>query len=471
MTRNNHASVKSRQGGLSVLELILVGVIAVIVIAMVFFFKSETGGSQTADEAMFDLQSFSDTDLDPLDNRDQDWKRDLNSDDEMDMDFLTDYSTGGSSANTVAISANVRAILEEAIVDGKVSWNQLSQKIKQLPLESMAEAWAFIDALPWSPEKQEVMNELMRSWATANPSDAMEFAEGIGSRRQRGSAFRAITEGWAQSDPESVFAWYIKQAADSETPMPPLSISTLFDGMYSHNKEWALEQVWTLPSTSLQQQALQAMLHEKGEERVQTRDRMLEYFNQLEDEPEKQALLVSAIARSWATFDPAGAATWISEQEDEDLRRKASSELIQRWAYLDPKESMDWLLTQDDEEIQKNSAYSISRRWMSDNPTEFKQWLDDAEPSVARDAAVEGYVRTLTYKNPEEAMNMAASISDESQRHKVTEGVIKTWYSRDKNAAVVAVLNSDLPDSVKRKYAEASLPRTKLRTKLSKNTR
>jgi hypothetical protein len=94
--------------------------------------------------------------------------------------------------------------------------------------------------------------------------------------------------------------------------------------------------------------------------------------------------------------------------------------------------------------------------WAQDDPGAAVDWAA-TQSTELEDTALTGAARALRYREPEAAMAYASAVSDPKTRVSTMDSVARHWMRSDPEAAVIYVLESDLPDGVKRKYAQRAI--------------
>lgn len=370
-------------------------------------------------------------------------------------------ASNASRSLLLALSPEARqSILDKfsaAVIDGKPDWNALNRLIASVQPDEMAAALQFIMDLPWSKERDEAMKLLMQHMATLDPVMALELAQGIPSRRQRQAAIDAVTATWAARDPKAAFAMLLSGVTPDGTPVK-LNPTLLYAEMYRQDPEWALASLAELGDDRTREAALRGMFVVEGDPESSRRS-LMEYFGAAQD-PQLARAAAEVLVEEWGRTEPAEAAAWVETIGDPAIRSSAILELADQWARVAPDEAVAWLTAMDDAALAAKGAGRSVSYWQRDNPVGLEVWLRETPASPVRDSVAASYVDMTHWQSPQRAFYTAATISDPKTRTRLMEKSASSWARRDRSAATVAVLQSDLPDSTKQHYArKAAKPR------------
>ena len=353
---------------------------------------------------------------------------------------------------TIAIPASgTTTDLSEIIPDGAA----IPRGTDKPPVETLPDVLGDIEAellriaaLPWGPETEKQLQNVLAKWAESDPSAALEYAMSIESRRTGTAAVSNLLAKWAQSDPAAAFNWFNNNLAENPQLLKG-AVNSLFAEMAEVNPVLALNNAWQLKQKNIRDSALHSIVNQMMADGQ--KDQLLQYFNAMSDTT-SQGMLAKAVVDQWATYYPEMTAEWIAGLNDPTVRNAAAMALISKWGYDNPGMAAQWVAGQPKDENWSVEVSRMVRIWARESPDRAATWLLTLSPPAAHlDPAVRQLVRTVMYANPEGAMAWANAISTTDQRHSLMRRVGAIWMRRDPAQASVYILSSDLPDWMKQR--------------------
>ncbi|MFC1453976.1 hypothetical protein ACFLQL_02225 [Verrucomicrobiota bacterium] len=303
-----------------------------------------------------------------------------------------------------------------------------------------------IAALPWGPETEKQLQDVLAKWAESDPSAALEYAMGIESRRTGTAAVSNLLAQWAQSDPTAAFNWFNNNLEENPQLLKSAA-NDLFTKMAEVNPVLALDNAWQLEQKNIRNTAIHSIVNQMMA--AGQKDQLMQYFNAMSD-PTSQGMLAKAVVDQWATYYPEMTAKWIAGLDDPTVRNTATMALISKWGYDNPGMAAQWVADLPKDENWSAEVSRMVRVWARESPDEAATWLLAFSPPAAHlDPAVRQLVRTVMRTNPEGAMAWADAISSTDQRHHLMRHVGAIWMRRDPVQASAYILSSDLPDFIK----------------------
>ena len=371
------------------------------------------------------------------------------------MDGEAGWARGTQSVESSDLQApdDVLVVLHRMLEADRPDQRQILRLIDRLPPGRVQEAWALVVSMPWSPDRDEVQTALMSRWASEDPEGALVFVEeSVDSRRQRSIALRAIIKTWVEADPLTVSEWYTEDKAHRKL-VRNADVGLLFSSAFAENPEDAMRNLWKLPRYGDRMRVLSALF---SKESPQGYEQALGVYEGAPDAEGRKALAVT-IARLWATVNPAGAGEWASGLDDQEAQRHAMHTLAGAWGRVSPEEAVVWLQGMPSSTAKKEAMTHLIRGWSYDNPEGLLEWAEAQPGSGVKEMALAGAARSLGHREPSRAMQMASELADDQTRFEVMDSVARHWMRVDRSAAIIYVLGSDLPDPIKRKYAQQGL--------------
>lgn len=305
-----------------------------------------------------------------------------------------------------------------------------------------------VAAMEWGPEAEARLKRVLVLWASSDPDAALSYALRIESRRAGTAAVNAVLTDWARRDPLAAFDWYM-QNLSSLPGRPDNTIGELFVGMANASLESAMTSLNKLPTDSMRNKALRAIINEyvaKGDA-----GRLEMYFNSRGDTA-ALSLLAAAQIESIALYKPEAAAAWIATLTDRYVRLKAVNTLIDKWGYDNPVRAAQWVAGLPRDEYWSEFVERMTRIWAREFPDSAAAWLLSlSPPSEQLDAAIQTLVSIVLKANPAGAMAWADVITDPDRRQNLMQRAGYLWLQKDPAAATAYILNSSLPDAIKKR--------------------
>ena len=305
-----------------------------------------------------------------------------------------------------------------------------------------------IAEMEWGPEAEGKLQDTMALWASIDPAAALEYAMNIESRRTSVAAADTVLTKWAQRDPQAAFEWYMQNRSAFPEKLDS-AVGNLFSQMAHANLESALGRLKDLPTDSLRNKALRAIINQyvaRGEA-----SRLELYFNSQGDTA-ALSMLASAQIENIALYKPEAAAAWIATLTDPVIRVKAINTLIDKWGYDNPAQAAQWVAGLPRDEYWSEFAARMTKIWARDFPDSAATWLLSLSPPAPQlDTAIQTLVSIVMKANPAGAMAWAHVITDLNKRHNLMQRAGYLWLKKDPIPATAYILNSDLPDAIKNK--------------------
>jgi hypothetical protein len=310
------------------------------------------------------------------------------------------------------------------------------------------EAVKLVEAMDWGPHASAMFQALVTRWGEIDPAAAMTYALGFTSRRMRNSAVGNALAGWSRENSEAAFDWFLHNWEKDRSAMGS-GLGALFQNMAGRDLDWAYGQVWSLPTPGMQRGALDVVLDRMFRDREEPD--ILKIYEGVED-PAQRIMMAEAIVRRIARHRPQDAAAWVETIADPEARRRATARLVETWGYDRPAEAGRWAVSLPDEKTRYAEMARLVSVWSRDDPTEASAWLNQFPPAEPLDPAVESLVRNTMREDPDGAMDWTESIVNTGKRHALIQEVASEWLRQDYQAALGYILQSELPDPVKKRF-------------------
>jgi len=158
-----------------------------------------------------------------------------------------------------------------------------------------------------------------------------------------------------------------------------------------------------------------------------------------------RAALRLAYARRLAKYAPEEAFE-IARANDPSLKTDDARKILRAWVSADPASQVPRLYALfKKDEIGRASYAEAFRLWMEDTPYAALQWLGKQPSGTVKDAMLEMLLKNPYAKDPKEALDWAAQISDPQLREACSGSDMWRFMEKDSDAVLQAIANSPLP--------------------------
>ena len=287
---------------------------------------------------------------------------------------------------------------------------------------------------------------ILKSWASNDPALAAEYlAENasefstptiLGRRGTGGNAAGTIATEWARQDPVAALAWAKDLSGSGQTA----AVANVLREVANEDPLAAIAMANTLGGEE-QSSAYGAIASEWAKTDWEA---MESWANGLST-AKRDAALEQAI-QGLAASDPQAAGEQALLFDEGDARDNAIEVSVRSWSREEPLAAMSFLLENGSSKAQEEAianAMSTLSRVDSTAGLEVIEYLEDG---AVRDEAVRAYVYNSTAGEPEETINLAATIGDDSDRERAVRSATGQWLRSDPENANVFLENTDLMD-------------------------
>ena len=228
--------------------------------------------------------------------------------------------------------------------------------------------------------------------------------------------------GWVGADPDAAMEWY--RALDEKNKRSMFSQERLslavLEGLAENDPKVATEFMLSLNTKGGNSWRASKIVGDKIWKQAVESGNVEDAIRWTESLPgddlknSSQALL----ARNYAKLDPLEAASWVEGlNSDGQSNRYAVGMVVESWRKTDPAAAVNWLSSfENDQNKLSGTYYQAFSSWADQDPSAATQYLETMDTSKSKDYAIYGLTRTLSSKEPEQAMKLANSIDDSGIR-------------------------------------------------------
>jgi hypothetical protein len=354
-----------------------------------------------------------------------------------------------ASTQTAAANKPSRMDALKAAIDAAESQQRKVQQLfASMSNEEIQQAVRLVESMEWGPQANLMFQALIGRWGEVDFTSAIDYAMGFTSRRIRNAAVNNALAGWSRKDAQSAYDWFMQNLGTDPSALG-MSVGTLFRNMAGQDADWSLAKVWSLPGAGLRRSALDAVM-EQMFDKMRDQD-VIARYDTLTDS-DQRVMMAEAIVRRVSRYRPQEAADWIASLEDPAARQAATSRLVDAWAYDRPLDAAEWVLSLPDAKSRYAQVARLVGVWAKDDPTQASAWLNQFPSSLQLDPAVENLVRNSMSQDYPGAMDWAESVVSTTKRQALIQEVAWAWLKKDYQAALGYIVQSELPDPVKKRF-------------------
>ncbi|HUF62677.1 MAG TPA: hypothetical protein VMN36_11430 [Verrucomicrobiales bacterium] len=322
---------------------------------------------------------------------------------------------------------------------------QLTQALRQ---EDVPKALAMAEELPDDQRKMFMLSGVLSRMAEFDGPGAVAYLqtsqEGGSMRAFLGGAIHGVMGAWVENDPDAAWKWFEEESkkepiSSARSPLgawsDPASVAAmpLFQQLANKDLGAAIAKLDSLSSQQAKSMALQGIISTTmfgG-----NREEMLAQVENIEDNSLRQTAY-QQVLQFWAGSDPEEAAAWYESNGPEDPDGNVRRQLASSWLMRDPNKAADWWFEETPEEKRADILPQIVSSWGYQDPEGAQKWLNTFDPGPELDPAVSALVHATARTNPQQALELAATMSEDSNRHNAVEQAIRVWSETDRSAAL-----------------------------------
>jgi hypothetical protein len=297
---------------------------------------------------------------------------------------------------------------------------------------------------------------ILQNWASVDPAGSAkyladnprEFAmmDMMGGRGGRGgqSASSIIASEWARQDPSAALAW-----ANSLTSGKEGALSAVIGEMAKTDPAKAAE---LLAKMNPQDRvgAYTAVATEYGASNFAAAEAWVRTLP-----PENQAEALAAVIRGLSKTDPVAAATKVASMEAGNQKDRLIPNIVENYARINPQAAATFLKNQQNENVQSDSMRQLMPFLVAKDPVAAYAYANSYPDGKARDSAIQSYIWANNKANPADLFIAAETITDEGDRNRAAGVAAMRWLNEDPEAAKKGIAASTaLSDETKQRISE-----------------
>jgi hypothetical protein len=290
-------------------------------------------------------------------------------------------------------------------------------------LESL---YAQLLQLPASAGRNTALLAVIRNIAAADPQRAHALAAQIDQPKLAHDALMEVLTQWGTRDVNGAWAYLSKLPPEefARQPIRGLLTGAAEKGDLNETLTFIRDNFKVLAVKDAE--ALKAAFHHlydaRGAEEVR------KFVEQLPPGEAKSTAVMNLIDR-WAKTDPQKALEWMQKNVAAEDLHNANLELVQSWIQVEPKAAVAYINKLD--QASPDYYTTAFKSWYLYDKAAAAEWLRASQPSPMLDGAYEGYARMIAAKSPGDALNWAASITDEEKKLNLMSRIGMEWQRKD----------------------------------------
>ncbi len=376
---------------------------------------------------------------------------------EAKVDLVEDASNSRDSAALDALRALAGAPSDPDL------WRKARIAALMASPEQAGQMLDMLNDLPPSLERDRIMLDLVKTWATEFPAAAIDYAEALPSLQLRSRALNEAMEGWASTNPTAASEWLLASAESYNRRDLNRMFESLIEGYASTDLSGAFQYMANLNDPNIQE----SMKRDAAQELVRALMQQgfsaeaLNYITLLPEGSMRSTALVewaSELGRM-GTEDALRYFEINAEQyltEAGDVYDDMQSAFVRSWSDADPAAAAAWL----DANAASTMSYtdlvaSVARDWARHDLTAAADWINGMEPTPELDRAVGVITFNMAREDPATAMRWAESISNDRMRNFMTRQVANEWKRSDPEAFESYLEQSSYTEEEKQAFRDA----------------
>lgn len=298
---------------------------------------------------------------------------------------------------------------------------------KIVPDEWNENRWRELDSQLGTASRNEMLAAMLEKLAVSDPQRAMALAEAETNLKLRGDLVQAVLRGWATVAPMDAANWALALTNENERNQ---SIATIFSSAVRTDPQSAVSVASQICRENPEQAVFYGLsliqsLCQAGQFELATQ------FAADTDNPSRPAWLVEAYS-DWAKFQPSQAAQAAQAMTDSEMRSQALRGLASGWSDVDPAGLAQFLTQLPAGESRGEMLGWALQNWANADPVAATAWVNNNYQKVGADMD-SGFqsIATANALQPNVAVVWAEAITDPARRSDALTVILQTWIHSD----------------------------------------
>lgn len=268
--------------------------------------------------------------------------------------------TGKGGGQAAASASSLTETLKDLMTD--YDTRSVKKALSVLSLQEIKQAFAQLNGLPKSAEREAMRAQLYQAWAALDFDAAWKAAQADPLDQQnRGALTGAVLAVKARSDPMAALQLAMGMGMGTKRAT---AISRVFDEWSKKDVVAAFKYCQTHPEIPLEGYIFISSLKKLAETDAH---KAAELIMSINDSMRRNSLLTNMV-ESWVERDPNAALRWAQSLANPKQREDATASVVGAWAKTDPAGAMAYVQGIADTTTRNNAFKNAWRDWFKDSP-------------------------------------------------------------------------------------------------------
>ena len=250
---------------------------------------------------------------------------------------------------------------------------------------------------------------------------------GPGEWQDRMNTFRVLS-GWASTDPEAARTWAATKGEGQEEN--PYLIGVV-NGLARTDVGAATELLSTMSYGRMRGIAADRVIESVM---VNGADAGIGWARGIADEQLRDGIM-SRLADRISETDPARSLSLLGDIKDPERKTDTVRDVVSNWVRTDASAAVTWVQNLDDPALKVEAQTSMVQSWARRDADAAAKWLESQPKNADLDKPIMAYVERTSMRDPQKALLMANSITDEQTRRTTLEKIMGGWMEFDPEGA------------------------------------
>jgi hypothetical protein len=354
---------------------------------------------------------------------------------------------------------DIKGALEFAAAKGRVGPyggynNILHGVVEKWASRSPDQAVTWVNELPPSRDRQQLVNTLMETLTRSDPRAALELAKASGAGMDGSWQVQNLFAEWTGRDREAALAALgtlgsglnataVRGIAGRFAQDDPVAAATWAKGLSDPlSRKQALQQVTAMWSDTDPASVLRWAATVEDDEvresavsqaitRMITKDSAaaLAEIDRIPAGDKRDQMMITA-ANALGTQDARKALDLLGRIADTPAKNQAIARMCSVWAGSEPRAALEWFFENASPNRSDNSLGQMMGTWAQRSPTEAMSWVNSIQNQEKRDIALSSLASSIAPTDPKRAQELFASVSADGQAA-IAQSLTYSMASRD----------------------------------------
>jgi hypothetical protein len=256
-------------------------------------------------------------------------------------------------------------------------------------------------------EKFKLLEEMR---ALITDSNAPEIAKSLSDEDLAGQVGIEAMQHWLESNLTNAAEWMASRSGTTDSQASLVTHFMMADSQGLQNYLASLPADGTWRNQMLSAAGLEMAANDPQQ--------AIAFASEMESSDGKSVFLVSA-ASEWALIDSTSAMDWAAKQEDPALREEVITAVAKSRATTDPAGAANWIASSiTDPQLIGEAMQSIIPKWMANDPNAAADWVRGGAPGALRDSSLESLLSYWYALNSDAAIDWLSQLSDADMQEK-----------------------------------------------------